>query len=187
MGLLNWAENSKGTDIRTLCQKIQRSIEAQQRPTKMDSRTIYRTLCHLQTGIDAWFHMRKVRRGRWISHTCPLWLWGYSPFTVSSPGPVFYGAGWLLWGPQKQDPAVHSKCGIDKGLIQRGSTVDQWWSRCRGRKRPAPLYIHTYIRFINVCFFREESTAYLDVMQRITDLSRVRTFSFLFLRAEFQL
>jgi hypothetical protein len=75
-----------------------------------------------------------------------------SPFTVSSPGPVYYGAGRLLWRPHKQGPAVHLKCGIDKGLIQRGSTIDQWWSRCRDRMRPAPhtyiytMYIHTYIR-----------------------------------------
>jgi hypothetical protein len=76
------------------------------------------------------------------SATRPLWLRGYSPFMIFSSGPVFYGARRLLWHPHKQGPAVHSKCWINKGLIQRGSTIDQWWSQCRGRMQPAP---HTYI------------------------------------------
>jgi hypothetical protein len=58
-------------------------------------------------------------------------------------GQFSYRARWLLWLPHKQGLAVHSKRGIDKGLIQRGSTTDQCWPRCRSRKRPAP---HTYIR-----------------------------------------
>jgi hypothetical protein len=53
-------------------------------------------------------------------------------------GPVYYGARWLLWHPHKQGP--HLKCRIDKGLIQRGSIIDQWWSRCRGWMRPARLH-----------------------------------------------
>jgi hypothetical protein len=47
---------SKGTDIKTLYQNIKRSVEARQRPIKVDSRTIYRTLSSnwtpLQTGVD---------------------------------------------------------------------------------------------------------------------------------------
>jgi hypothetical protein len=38
--------------------------------------------------------------------------------------------------------AVHSKQTIDKWLIQRGSTIDQFWSRCRGRMWPATPDIH---------------------------------------------
>jgi hypothetical protein len=61
----------------------------------MDSGTAYRI--PFQTRF--WSHTRKVPGGIWIGHTCSLWLWGYSPFTVSSPGPVFHGPGWLLWRP----------------------------------------------------------------------------------------
>jgi hypothetical protein len=56
MGIHNWTQTGKGIDIRTLCQKIKRSVEAQQRPIKMDSGAVYRTLSSegtpLQTGVD---------------------------------------------------------------------------------------------------------------------------------------
>jgi hypothetical protein len=55
-------------------------------------------------------------------------------------GQFFYGAKWLLWRPHK----FHSKCRINKGLIKRGSTIDHWRSRCKGRISGPPL-IHTYI------------------------------------------
>jgi hypothetical protein len=130
---------------------IQGSTEAQQRSTKMDSRTTHRTLSSkrtpLQTGING-SHLWEVPRGRWISHTCPLWLWDYSPFVVSSPGPVFYGARWLLWRPHKWTPAVHLECGIDKGANKRGSTIDQWWSQCRGLMRAASYTYNTYIKIM---------------------------------------
>jgi hypothetical protein len=44
MGIHNWTETGKGTHIRTLCQKNKRSVEIKQRPIKMDSGTIHRTL-----------------------------------------------------------------------------------------------------------------------------------------------
>jgi hypothetical protein len=70
------------------------------------------------------------------------------PFTVSSPGPVLHGTRWLLWRPHKSGPAVRSKCGIDKEVNKRGSTIDQRWSRCRGQMRSAP---HIYIYILDSC------------------------------------
>jgi hypothetical protein len=56
MGIHNGTQTGKGTDIRILFQKIKISVEDQQRPIKMDGRTIYRTLSSertpLQTGAD---------------------------------------------------------------------------------------------------------------------------------------
>jgi hypothetical protein len=34
--------------------------------------------------------------------------------------------------PHIQSPTLHSRCGINKGLIKRGSTIDHWRSRCKG-------------------------------------------------------
>jgi hypothetical protein len=59
----------------------------------MGGRTTYRTLspkrAPFQIGIDWWSHLQKVPRRGWISHTHPVWLWGCSPYKISSPGPVF--------------------------------------------------------------------------------------------------
>jgi hypothetical protein len=67
----------------------------------MDSWTIHRTMSSkgtpFQTGIDGWSHLWKVPRRRWIIHTCPVWLWGYSSFEILSPGSILYRAKWLLW------------------------------------------------------------------------------------------
>jgi hypothetical protein len=110
----------QGTYIRTLCQKNKWSVEIKHKPIEMDSRTIYRTLSskrtHFQIGIDLWSHLWKVPRGRRNGHTCPMWLWGYSSFKISSPGSVFHGTKWLLWRSRKWSPALHSKCGINEGL-----------------------------------------------------------------------
>jgi hypothetical protein len=78
-------------------------------------------------------HLRKVPGKRWIRQTHPMWLWGHSLFKISSPRPVFHGTKWLPWRPHKQSPTFHLKCRIDKGLINRGSTTDHWWSQCTGR------------------------------------------------------
>jgi hypothetical protein len=100
-----------------------------------------------QTRIDRWSNLWKVPRRRRISHTYPMWLWGHSLFKISSPGPVLYGTKWLLWRPHNWDPTFYPKCRINIGLIKRGSTIDHWRSRCRGRiSWPTPYtYIHTYI------------------------------------------
>jgi hypothetical protein len=77
-------------------------------------------------------------------HTYPVWLWGHSLFTISLPVPVLYRTKWLLWRPHRQGPTLHSKCGINKGLIKKGSTIDLQRSRCKGWFLwPAP---YTYIR-----------------------------------------
>jgi hypothetical protein len=105
MGIHNWTQTGKGTYIRALCQKNRGSVEIKQRPIKLDSRTVYRTLSSkgtpFQTGNDGWFHLRNVPRRRWINHTCPVWLWGYSSFKISSPGLILHVTKWLLWRPHK--------------------------------------------------------------------------------------
>jgi hypothetical protein len=90
---------------------------------KTDSFHSYNTFSyiHMGIGIDWWSHLRKVPRKRQISHTHHVWLWGCSPCKISSPGPVFHGTKWLLWCPPIQSPTLHSRCGINKGLIKRGS------------------------------------------------------------------
>jgi hypothetical protein len=101
----------------------------------MGGRTTYRTLspkrAPFQIGIDWWSHLRKGPR-RWISHTCPMWLWGCNLFKISSPGPVFHGTKWLLRRPHIQSRTLYSRCGNNKGLIKRGSTTYHWRSRCKG-------------------------------------------------------
>jgi hypothetical protein len=124
LGIHNGMKTGKETQMRTLWQKIKGSTETKQRPVKMDSWTVYRTLSSKTTpfpiGTDEQSHLWKVPRGRWISHTCPMWLWGYSLFTISSPGPVLHGTKLLLWRPHKQRPTFYSKYGINRGLIKKG-------------------------------------------------------------------
>jgi hypothetical protein len=93
-----------------------------------------------------WPYLRKVPRRRWISHTYPMWFWGYSLFKISSPGPILHGTKWRPWRPYKQSSKFHSKCRIDKGLIKMGSTIDHYRSQCKGRIIVAhPLCIHSFI------------------------------------------
>jgi hypothetical protein len=66
------------------------------------------------------------------AHIYPMWLWGHSLFKISSSGPVLHGVKWLLWRPHIQSPTLHSRCGINKGLIKGGSTIDHWRSRYKG-------------------------------------------------------
>jgi hypothetical protein len=46
--------------------------------------------------------------------------------------------------PIFKSPTFHSECRINKGLSYRGSTIDRWRSRCRGRFLWPTPYIHTY-------------------------------------------
>jgi hypothetical protein len=124
---------------------------------KLGGRTAYRTLSSkrapFQIGVDRWSHLRKVPRRRRISHTYPVWLWGCNSREISSPGPIFHGTKWLLWRPHIQSLTLHSRCGINKGLIKRGSTIDHWrsWYKCwilwPTRYTYMHTYIHTYIRW----------------------------------------
>jgi hypothetical protein len=99
-----------------------------------------------QIGVDWWSHLRKVPRRRRISHTYSVWLWGCSSCKISSPGPDFHGTKWLLWRPHIHSPTLHSRCGINKGLIKRGITIDYWMVTVQGLDFMAHhLYIHTYI------------------------------------------
>jgi hypothetical protein len=89
-------------------------------------------MTHFQTGTDRWPQFRKVPRKRRISNTYSTWLWSHSLFKISSSGPNFYEATWLLWRPHKQSPTFHSKYRIHKGLIKRWNTIDKWRSQCMG-------------------------------------------------------
>jgi hypothetical protein len=53
-----------------------------------------------------------------------MWLWGGRLHKIPSLGSVLFGTKWLLWRPHRQSPTFHSKCGINQGLIKRGSTID---------------------------------------------------------------
>jgi hypothetical protein len=140
MGIHNWTQTGKGTYIRTLCQKNKGSVEMQQRPIKMDSRTIHRTLSSkrtpFQTGTDRRPHLWKVPRKRWISHTYSMWLWGHSLFKISSPGSVSYESKWLLWRPHKFIRSVV----LIKGKHNRPLNV-----AVQGQNVARPSYILTYI------------------------------------------
>jgi hypothetical protein len=118
----------------------------------MGGRTTYLTLppkrAPFQIGVDCWSHLRKVPRRRWISHTYSVWLRGCSSFKISSPGPVYHGTKWLLLRPHIKSPTLHSRCGINKGLIKKGSIIDHWRLRCKGMIFGPPLiltYLPTYI------------------------------------------
>jgi hypothetical protein len=115
--------------------------------------TIYIRSPPFELGNDWWSHLRKAPRRRRISHTHPVWLWGHSLFKISSPGPVLQEIKWLLWRPDIRSPTLHSRCGINKGLIKRGSTIDHWKSRCKGWILwPTPYtYIHTYLHTWKQC------------------------------------
>jgi hypothetical protein len=120
----------------------------------MGGRTTYRILspkrAPFQIGVDWWFHLRKVLGRSRISHTYPVWLWGCSSHNISSLRPVFHGTKWLLWRPHIQSPTLHSRCGINKGLIKKGSTIDHWRSWCKGYILwPTP---YTYIHYIHTSF-----------------------------------
>jgi hypothetical protein len=39
---------------------------------------------------------------------------------------------------------LHSRCGINKGLIKRGSIIDHWRSHCKGRILWPNPYTHIY-------------------------------------------
>jgi hypothetical protein len=126
------------------------SVKTKQRPLKMGGRTTYRTLppkrTHFQTAIGWWPHLRKVpRREGEISHTHPMWLWGNSLFKISSPWPVLHGTKWLLWRSHIQSLTLHSRYGINKGLIKRGSTIGHWKSRCKGWISWPTSYTYIYI------------------------------------------
>jgi hypothetical protein len=85
----------------------------------MDSWTIYRTLttkrAPFQIGTDGRSHLWKVTRGRWISHTHPMWLWGYSSFMILSSGSVLHGIKWLLWCPISKVIHFFRSVGLIKG------------------------------------------------------------------------
>jgi hypothetical protein len=52
----------------------------------------------------------------------------------------------LLWHPHKRSHTFHSKRGISKGLIKRGSRIDRWWSRRKGR------IVMTHPSYIQSCW-----------------------------------
>jgi hypothetical protein len=95
--------------------------------------------------VDWWSHLRKVPRRRRISHTYPACFWGCSSGKISSPGPIFHGTKWLLWRPHIQSPTLHSRCGINKGFIKRGSTISLKVTVQGLDFMAHPFLIHTYM------------------------------------------
>jgi hypothetical protein len=117
------------------------------------------TASHPVEQVDGrWPHLRKVPRRRRIGHAYPMWLWGHSLLKISSPGPVLHGTKWLLWRPHRQGPALHSKCRINKGLIERGSTIDRWRLWHKGRSIMAHTsYPHSFKWLVQrlSCYYTE--------------------------------
>jgi hypothetical protein len=57
-------------------------------------------------------------------HTYPVWLWGCSPYQISSPGPGFMEPSDYYDAPI--DKVLHFiwDVGLNKRLIKTGSTID---------------------------------------------------------------
>jgi hypothetical protein len=111
----------------------------------MGGRTIYRALSPkrtpFQSRIDRWPHLWTVPGKRWISHTYPMWLWGNSFLRFHHLGQFF------------MEPSDYYDAPINKvlhlirsvGLINMGSTIDHWWSQCKGRIiMDHPLCSHSF-------------------------------------------
>jgi hypothetical protein len=78
-----------------------------------------------------------------------------------------------------QSPTLHSRCGINKGLIKRGSTIDHWRSRCKGWILwPTPYtYIHTYIYTITLNYHRLQQLTISDCLRLAPSLTGLRVCS----------
>jgi hypothetical protein len=143
-----YAQPGKRTYIRALCQKDEGSVEVKQILIMMNRRTIYRTLSSKRTpfqiGANRLSHLWKVSKGRWLSHTHPMWLWGYSSFKILSPEPVLHGSKWLGWCPHKSSPTFHLKCGFNIGLI-KGEHNRSVMVTTQGLDVAQPSYIHTKV------------------------------------------
>jgi hypothetical protein len=114
----------------------------------MGDRTIYRTLSskrtHLQNGTNRLTYLQMVPWKKWIGHTHPMWLWGYSLFKILSLGPVFYRTKWLRWWPHKQSPTFPSQCWIDKELNKKGEAQYITEGRSARAGRAHHLCIHSF-------------------------------------------
>jgi hypothetical protein len=109
---------------------------------KMDSWTIYRT--PYQIGTDGRSYLWKCLEED-ESATHVLCNWGFSSFTISSPGSVLHGTKWLLWRPHKQSPTCHSKCGINRGLnLKKGKHNRSVMVAAQGPVVTHPLHTRTH-------------------------------------------
>jgi hypothetical protein len=119
--------------------------------------------CHLEghifkMGLNADPICWEVSRRWWIKYTHLMWLWGGCLHKSPSLGSILYGTKWLLWRLHRQSPTLHSKCGINHGLIKRNNNRS-WKVAVQGLNfYGQPLiriythtYIHTYIRIYNYC------------------------------------
>jgi hypothetical protein len=121
----------------------------------------------LQNGIHGQSDLRKVLRKRWISHTQPIWLWGYDLLNVSPFGPLIYGARWLSRRPCKMLRFIRSE-GLLKGWNREGYTIGHWKSRRKGRSRPTP---YAFIHSINHSFIHPTHVFVIGCMRfRLTAL-----------------
>jgi hypothetical protein len=87
---------------------------------------------------------------------------------------IYHGINWSC-SRCSISPTLHSRCGINKGLIKRGSTIDHWRSRCKGCILwPTPYtYIHTYIQDVQCCYILLHDK-YLTKSLRITTVNLKR-------------
>jgi hypothetical protein len=77
-----------------------------------------------------------------ISHTYPVWLWGYRLSKSSSPGSLLYGTNWLSWCPHKKNPVLHSYGRIGKRINQKGDHNISWRLLCNGWINLGPNLIY---------------------------------------------
>jgi hypothetical protein len=89
----------------------------------------------------------KVPRKGWISHTRPMWLWGYSLLKILSPRPLLYGARWIPRCPCK---TLYFTWRVEllRGWNRVGCTIDHWRLRSKGGLG-VPL-MHSFIHKCNV-------------------------------------
>jgi hypothetical protein len=117
-----------------------------------------------------------VPRRRWINHTNPMWLWGYSLFMILSPGPFSYGTKWLLWRLHKQSPTFHPKCRIGKGLTKKGKNNRSLKVAGQGLQWPTPCaFIHSVVfSFLFMLLLYHEGSRYcvMDIYHTLYIISQ---------------
>jgi hypothetical protein len=82
LGVLNRTQRSKWIPTRTLCQKNQGTVKTKQKQIAVVTGLLmghFHLKGHLfKMGLTNSTLLRKMPRKRWIRHTGPMWLWGYS-------------------------------------------------------------------------------------------------------------
>jgi hypothetical protein len=84
----------------------------------------------------------KVPGKRWISHTRPMWLWGYRLLKILSPGCYCTEPGDYQDTPLSKILHFVWSVGLLRGWNRRGYTVDYRWSWCKESVKANPLLLH---------------------------------------------